>query len=190
MLQGKRFVRVHPRVWRHRDHQMSFGDHVQAAQLALPEGCHLTGISRLQVLGLEFGPVQPVRFVVKGDLHLALDGVFLHRTKRLPPLDGTGVAPAAAFLAYCARARALDAIKVGDWLLHRKHMTLKEVRNLALADQWRAGGDEALWCLDHLDGASASLKESELRAVLNFAGISPPEVNVSLDESASWPDRR
>ncbi|WP_345457363.1 hypothetical protein [Nocardioides marinquilinus] len=88
--------------------------------------------------------------------------------------------PAAAFIAYCALARVIDAIKVGDWLLHERSMSLAELRDLALAQQWRAGADEAIWLLEHLDGRSRSLPESEVRAMLVFAGLPAPEVNVNL----------
>jgi hypothetical protein len=180
MLRGQRFVRILPRVYRYRDHEMTDDDWVVAARLALPERAKLTGITRIQQLGLDYGPHLPVRFVVEGDLHLAFDQIFLHRTKRLPPTDDIGVTPASAFLAYCRRARVIDAIKVGDWLLHHDHMTLGEVHNLALAEQWRDGADESLWVLDHLEGDSRSLPESETRAVLEFAGLPAPSGNRRL----------
>ena len=180
MLEGKRFVRVFPGVWRHVDHVMTEADWVEAARLALPDSAHLTGLSRLQRLGLDFGPRRPIRFVIEGDHHLAIDGVFLHRTKKLAPTDEVGVTPAAAFIAYVAGARVIDAIKVGDWLLHHGHMTLDELRTLALSALWRDGAHEAVWILDHLDPRSRSLKESETRAVLVFSGLPAPEVNVPV----------
>jgi hypothetical protein len=180
VLEGRRFVRVMPAVYRHRDHRMTDADWVAAARLALPDRAHLTGITRIQQLGLDFGPRLPVRMVVEGDLHLAVRHVFLHRTKRLPPTDDDGVVPAAAFIAYCRRARVVDAIKVGDWLLHHRHMTVPELHDLAVAQQWRAGASEALWVLDHLDGDARSLPESETRAVLGFAGLPVPAVNRTL----------
>ena len=180
MLRGHRFIRILPRVYRHRDHEMTGADWVDAARLALPPRARTTGITRIQQLGLDFGPRLPVRFVVEGELHLAFDEIFLHRTKRLPPTDDVGVTPAAAYIAHCRRARVIDAIKVGDWLLHEGHMTLDELRELALAEQWRDGADEALWILDHLDGDSRSLPESETRAVLEFAGLPVAKVNRQL----------
>ena len=180
MLQGRRFVRLHQGVWRVADHEMTEDDWLTAARLALPPTAHLTGLTRLQALGLDFGPRRPIRFVVQGDLHLELDGVFLHRTKRLPPTDEVGVTVAAAYLSYCAHARVIDAIKVGDWLLRRGHTTADEIHALALSGLWRHGADEALWILDHLDGRSRSLMESELRPILTFAGLSKPDVNVAV----------
>lgn len=185
MLQGRRFVRLHQGVWRTADHEMSEDDWIAAARLALPTSAHLTGITRLQQLGLDFGPRRPLRFVVQGDLHLDLDGVFLHRTKQLPPTDTVGVTVAAAYLSYCAHSRVLDAIKVGDWLLRHGHTTIDEIRTLALSGLWRHGADEAVWILDHLDSRSRSLMESELRPLLTFAGLAPPEVNVAIDVGES-----
>ena len=181
MLEGRRFVRVYDGVWRLRDHVMTDHDWVIAARLAMPARAHLTGITRLQQLGLDYGPRFPIRFVVEGDLHRDVRHVFLHRTKRLAPLDGVGVCVAAAYVAYCALARVVDAVKVGDWLLHHDHMSVDELRDLAWTDRWRDGALEALWVSDHLDGRSRSLKESESRAVLTFAGLPRPAVNATLD---------
>jgi hypothetical protein len=181
VLDGRRFVRLLPRVYRHRDHRMTWHDWVDAARKARPDLARLTGITRIQVLGLDHGPRWPVRLVVEGDLHLVHERIFLHRTKRMPPVDDVGVTPAAAFVAFCRRARVVDAIKVGDWLLHHDHMSVEELRTLALAEQWRDGADEALWVLDHLDGDSRSLPESEVRAVLAFAGLPVGEANRRLE---------
>ena len=178
----RRFVRLHPRVWCHPEHELTPDDRVRAATLALPDRARLTGISRIQQLGLDFGPRRPIRFVIRGDHHLALDGIFLHRTKHLPPHDDVGVIPEAAFIALCAEARVIDAIKVGDWLLRHRHITKGSARALALRELWRAGAHEANWILEHLDGRARSLRESELRAVLMFAGMPRPELNVPLDE--------
>jgi hypothetical protein len=184
MLQSKRFVRVYPRVWRHRDHEMSALDWRLAAALALPPAAHLTGISRLQAAGLVYGPGLPVRYVIQGELHLAFDNVFLHRTKLLPPIDDVGVTIEGAFIAYAALARVIDGIKVGDWLLHRQLLDLGAMTTLAQEQLWRPGSNEALWLLDHLDARCRSLKESELKAVLRFAGLPEPEVNQEVDAGA------
>ncbi len=177
MLQGEGFVRLFPRVWRRAAHVMSDADWVMAARLALPAHAHLTGISLIQELGLDYGPRKPLHFVVAGDLHLAFDGVFLHRTKALAPLEEGDVCVEAAFMSYCVQCRVIDAIKVGDWLLHNQHMDLGRLEALATAHPWRDGAYEALWVLEHLDPDSWSLKESETRGVLVFAGLPRPECN-------------
>ena len=185
MLQGDGFVRVFPRVWRRASHEMSDSDWVRAARLALPEEAHLTGISLIQELGLDYGPRKPIHFVVAGDLHLAFEGVFLHRTKALAPLEEGDVCVEAAFMSYCVRCRVIDAIKVGDWLLHNQHMDLGRLEALATAHPWRDGAYEALWVFEHLDPDSWSLMESETRAVLVFAGLPRPVCNQQLPEIAA-----
>jgi hypothetical protein len=159
---------------------MSDDDWVRAATLTMPPRARLTGLTRIQQLGLDFGPRRPIRFVIEGDLHLAPPEIFLHRTKKMPPANEHGVTPAAAYIAYCAQARVIDAIKVGDWLLHRDHMSLDELRSLAFAEPWRDGAREAMWALEHLDCHARSVKESETRCVLVFAGLPRPEVNVPV----------
>src|SRR3954447_16325463 len=177
VLEGRRFVRVHAQVYRHRDHIMTFADDLAAARLALPADAFPTGTTRFRLLGLELGPAYPLRFVVEGDLHLDLQGVFLHRTALLPPTDDVGVTPAAAYLAYCRRVRTVDAIAAGDWLLHRSHMEADELRALIAAAPWRDGAAEAAWVLGHLVGDARSLRESEVRSYLGFAGLPSPQPN-------------
>lgn len=180
VLEGRRFVRVHPRVYRHRDHIMSFHDAVSAARLALPDDARVTGITRLQLLGMDAAPRLPLRLVVQRDLHLALEGIFLHRTMVLPPVDEVGVTPAAAYLAFCHQARVIDAIAVGDWLVRRGHLVADDLTTLVLAQYWRDGAAEAAWVLDHLVGDSRSMPESEVRSMMAFAGLPLPEPNGAI----------
>lgn len=186
VLRGKRFVRMFPRVWVHVAHVMTRADELRAAELAAPHRAHLSHLSRIQRLGLDIGPRTPYHFTVAGDLHIALDDVFVHRTEVLPPLDGDGVTPAAAFVQVCATMRMIDAIMIGDWLLHRHHMTVLEVAELARRDPWRPGAAQALRVLPHLDAAARSVKESETRAVMTFSGLPRPEVNVDLVVDGRW----
>ncbi|WP_456696959.1 hypothetical protein [Aeromicrobium sp. P5_D10] len=165
---------------------MSRADWIAAAALAMPERAQLSHLTRIQALGLDFGPHEPYHFTVSGDLHIALDDIYLHRTEVLPPTDDVGVTPAAAFIQYCTVARMIDAIKVGDWLLHHEHMTVLEVYELAQLHDWRPGASQVRRVLPYLDAASRSLKESETRALVVFAGLPGPEVNVDLVVRGRW----
>lgn len=118
--------------------------------------------------------------MVARDHHIATHGIMLHRTDRMPPVDDDGVTPAAAFVAYCTDATLLEAVAVGDWLLHRGHMTLEELRVLVHRDAWRDGAAEAAWISHWLDGRSRSFPESEVRVFLVAAGLPRPDVNVEL----------
>ena len=98
VLRGKRFRRIFPRVWVCADHTMSQLDWISAASMAMPERAQVSHITRIQAAGLDIGSRRPLHFTVAGDLHIDLDEIFLHRTEVLPPLDGVGVTPAAAFI--------------------------------------------------------------------------------------------
>lgn len=179
-LDGNFLFRPFPRVYWCRDQEMTDADWIVGAGLSMPDRAQLSHVSRIQALGLAIGELFPVHFTISGDLHLAIDDIFLHRTEVLPPLDDAGVTPATAFIQHCATATFLDAIKVGDWLLHRRHMTIQEVSELARRDDWRPGSRQALIVLPHLDERARSVKESEVRARIVFAGLPRPELNVPL----------
>ncbi len=70
---------------------MTPGDWVRAAYLTLPPDVRLTGITRIQQLGLDHGPRFPLHFVVARDHHIATHGIMLHRTERMPPADDIAV---------------------------------------------------------------------------------------------------
>lgn len=180
VLEGSQFVRLHHQVYRHRSHPQCFEDDLRAARLALPDGARTTGITRIQELGLDTGPRAPLHFVLEGDHHLTLSGVFLHRTVVMPPEDGVGVSAEAAFVAYCAEARTIDAIRVGGALLHRDLMDAAELATLVLDQPWRRGCAEADWVLPQLDGRCRSLPEAELLALVRFAGLPEPAVNAPI----------
>lgn len=180
VLEGVQFVRVHQAVYRHRDHVMSFADDVLAARLALPAGARTTGITRLQELGVDHGPREVLHFVVEGDHHLALVGVFLHRTVLMPPGDGQGVCTEAAFIAHCGATSALDAIKVGSWLLRTEQMDAGELEALLDEQPWRGGAPETRWVLPWLDARCRSMPEAELLTLVRWSGLEEPEVNLTV----------
>lgn len=189
-LQGRHFRQLWPRVWALVDYPMRHRDWIVAAQLAMPDHARLSHISRIQALGLDVGEQSPIHVTVSGDLHLDLDGIFTHRTVLMPAVDDGGVIPAAAFIGFAATGRTIDLIKVGDWLLRHEHMTLLQLRELALHQDWRPGAAAALWVSRFLDEKSRSPKESETRAILIFAGLPSPEVNPPLldDPNTPWTD--
>jgi hypothetical protein len=83
-------------------------------------------------------------------------------------------------MSYCSLCRVIDAIKVGDWLLHHDHMSRAALLALAIAQPWRDGAQEVMWIEPHLDPRARSMKESELRSILSFAGLPHAESNVEL----------
>ena len=177
VLEGVQFRRLHEAVYVHRDHEMTWDDHVEAARLALPDSARTTGATRLRQLGLNVGTPFPLHFVVEGDLHLVLADVFLHRTVKMPPHDEEGVSTEAAFVAYCAVARLIDAIKVGCVLLNRELLDGVLLQQVLSEEKWRRGVPETAFVLPYLDDRPRSLPEAELLAYVVFSGLPAPEVN-------------
>ena len=181
VLEGTRFRRLHKAVYCHREHLLTWEDQVRAAGLALPAGARTTGATRLRQLGIDVGGRWPLHFVVEGDLHLVLDGVFLHRTVKMPPHDEQGVSIEAAFIAYCAQSRLIDAIKVAGLLLHKDQLDLRRLDLLMAEETWRRGVAETSYALPFLDGRCRSMPEAELLAYVVFAGLPMPEVNCTIE---------
>ncbi len=184
VVEGPQFRRVHESVYCHVAHEPSFTDRLEAARLALPPDALTTGITRLQELGLDFGPRAPLHFVIEGERHLAIDGIFLHRTVKLPPRDGTCVSHEAAFVAYCAEARLIDAIKVGCELLRRARLDLGLLDELLVEEQWRRGVAETAYVLPLLNDRCRSMPEAELLAYVVCSGFPHPEVNRPVELAA------
>ncbi|RLV55599.1 hypothetical protein D9V41_10980 [Aeromicrobium phragmitis] len=181
VLESSRFRRIHPRVWAHRDFVPSRADTVYAARLAMPPEARLSHESRLEVLGYPWPHVsRRVHFTIAGDLHLDLDGIFLHRTEVLPPCDDEGVTPAAAIVQMCAARSLLDVVKAGDWLLRHQHATREEIGEVARLHPWRPGAKGVRAVLPLLDGNAWALGESEVRVRLEAAGLPRPATNVPL----------
>lgn len=186
MLEGQRFVRLFPRVWRHVDHVMTVPDWIEAARLAAPRGARLSHGTRIRLLGYDDGPDRPYHLTIEGDLHLAIPGIMLHRTVRMPPCDEAGVTPAAAFVQSCDDERLIDLVKKGDWLLHREHASADEIAQVAARDPWRPGAEQVAAVLPWLEERSRSPKESEVRVLLVAAGLPRPESNVDLVLGGRW----
>jgi hypothetical protein len=181
VLEGVQFRRIHQGVYVHRSREMTWADHVEAARLALPPSARTTGATRLRQAGFEAGNRWPLHFVVEGDLHLTLDGVFLHRTVKMPPSDAVAVSIEAAFVAFCAEARLLDAIAVGSVLLNQGVLDLGRLDEMLLEERWRHGVPETAYALPHLEGRCRSMPEAELFAYVVFAELPVPEVNSRIE---------
>jgi hypothetical protein len=181
VLQGPQFRRLYESVYCHVDHVPTFADRLMAARLALPDGACSTGITRLQELGIDHGPRHPLHFVVEGDLHLVIDGIYLHRTVKLPPHGELGVTAAAAYVAYCAEARVLDAIKVGCELLRLGLMDRHDLDQLLSEERWRRGVSEVTYVLRYLTDRCRSMPEAELLAYVVAARLAPPQVNEEVE---------
>lgn len=187
VLKGRRFRRLYRGVYVDTSHDMTDDDLRRAARLAMPDDAHLSHVSRIQSLGLGLGPATPVHFTVGRELHLAVPGIFLHRTAELPPHDDDGVSAAAAVIGLATSSPLIDVLVAGDWLLSRNHMTMSELVALLDHQPWRPGAQAVQTILAEFDGRSASPPETKARACLTFAGLPRPEVNARPFDDSRCP---
>lgn len=180
MLEHPRFEVVFPAVYALAGTSLTDLQLIDAADRALPGDARASHLTRLRRLGLGYGPGRPLHFTIGRDLHLDIPGIFLHRTVVMPPSSDAGVCPEAAFIGAASMLRVIDLVKIGDWLLHRDHMTTGSLLARIHADPWRPGAGAALAVLPMLDARSRSLPESETRLVLECSGLPRPEVNLDV----------
>ena len=181
VLQGRQFLRLHHGVYCFAGHAMTFQDRIAAARLALPPSAVTTGVTRLQEIGIDVGPRAPLHFVVEGDHHLAIDGVFLHRTLKMPPHEDGHASDEAVYVAYSATARLIDAIKVGCEMQRRGRLDLSLLDDLIDGERWRRGVRETAYVLPWLTDRCRSMPEAELLAYVRAAGLRDPEVNTQVE---------
>jgi hypothetical protein len=186
MLQHARFTEVFPSIYRATATTLDGPGLIDAGRLCLPGDARVSHLTRLRLLGLEYGPLLPLHFTVGRDLHLAIDDIYLHRTVTMPLHDTIGVAIEAAFVGAACTLRLIDLIKIGDWLVSRGHLDPIRLATCAAAEPWRPGAARVMKAVPHLDGRSSSLKESETRAVLVFAGLPMPDVNRDIYDGETF----
>jgi hypothetical protein len=184
MLEHPRFVEVFPRVYRTGDVVLTPDALIAAARLTLPADAVLSHLTRFVPLGLDLGPLLPLRFTVGRDHHLTFDRIFLRRTVSLPPHRDGSLEPEGALLLAAAELVPVEVVMVADWLLHRGHLRLDRLRSLVHEQRWRTADGLVEELLPWMDGRAASLPESRLRCLLVAAGLPSPEVNADVHDAS------
>lgn len=186
MLRHDRFTRVFPSVYADSGLQLTERQVIEAGRLSLPPDARVSHETRLRLLGLDLGPLLPLHFTVGRDLHLAVEGLCLHRTAKLPPNNRTGVCVDAALLQMAASSALIDTVAIGDWLMHRHHTTGESLAALAQTERWRPGAGALLAAIPLMHAQSRSLPESKTRCVLAAVGLPHAEVNADIYEEGEF----
>ncbi len=182
-LQGRAVRRLLRGVYVAADLEPSLALEVAAARLVLPAGCHPSGVTALQLLGIDLGPRRPLRFVGPVDRKVVRAGLLLSRVA--DPVCHAG--PGSAAAAFCSAALTLDLVDLvaaGDQLVRRRLTSPGRLVAAAAAltgrGSVRARRAAALVCR-RVD----SVRETRLRLALRLAGLPAPEVNLPLG-SEHW----
>lgn len=190
VLAGRRFVRVHPGVYRTADTEPTLRLLVDAARMTLPPGAALSHLTNLRWRGLEIGSTTPLHFATNHPHQGVRDGIRLHRYRHSVVMEvdaGVLLTPPARTFVDCATLLGpRQLLRVGDWLVGQKLVSVAELR------------EHARTC--HLDGVRrarsvaaivaenvASPRESDVRWWLHTAGLPEPEVNADIvDGHGRW----
>lgn len=182
-LQGPGFASVLQGVFRTRDTPETFELRVRGALLVLPDDAALSHQSALRWFGYDGLAAEPLHFSTASGRRIERRGLVVHRRQyRLRSSFARGVPvlePARTFVDVATDVDDRELLRIGDWLVRRGHVDLLELRAFALAE--------------HLDGVQRarriaplvrekvdSVRESDVRWIIQAAGLPVPEPNVSL----------
>lgn len=188
MLRTRRFRRVYQGIYTLAADELSVRLQISAASLAMPDDAQLSHISRIHALGLQPAQLTPIHFTVARDLHLARagDGILLHRTAVMPPVDAVGVTPAAALVQVAGGQPMRDVLRIGDWLLGKGHIGA-ELLDLCAQQTWRPGARRLMQFADWFCERSESFPETDCRVYMRAAGLPVPMANVPILDSPHSP---
>jgi hypothetical protein len=97
--------------------------------LALPPGTIATGVTGLQLLGVEVGPEHPMIFASIHPRPIRRRDVRAIRVRQLPPHRDGIAAPEHCWLVAASTLNLLDLVTAGDWLIRRRRTTLARLQS-------------------------------------------------------------
>jgi hypothetical protein len=181
VLQGSRFRRVTQGVYVTATSADSPRLRVRGVMLALPADTIATGVTGLQMLGIEVGPELPMTFASTHLRQIRRRDVRVMRFKELPP-HRDGIARAEhCWLVAASTLNLLDLVTAGDWLLRRRRSTLVRLHSAVQTYPGR-GVVPARRAVMLVRERVDSPRETWLRLCLVLAGLPMPECNLVIGD--------
>jgi len=181
VLQGSRFRRVTQGVYVTATSADSPRPRVRGVMLALPADTIATGVTGLQMLGIEVGPELPMTFASTHLRQIRRRDVRVMRFKELPP-HRDGIARAEhCWLVAASTLNLLDLVTAGDWLLRRRRSTLVRLHSAVQTYPGR-GVVHARRAVMLVRERVDSPRETWLRLCLVLAGLPMPECNLVIGD--------
>ena len=153
---------------------------VFTALSVLPPASAATGVTGLQLLGVDVGSAEPLRFVTASPRQVRRRGFRVTRVSVLPPVRGLCVVPEHCWMAAALELSLLELVTAGDWLFRLKLTTPAALAAYLAASSSRgsAAGRPALALVrPRVD----SPRETWLRLCLVLAGLPEPDCNPWID---------
>lgn len=183
VLQGRRFVMVHPGYYRFAETEIPFDVAVNAALNVLPDDAALSHVSNLRWLGYEVRPAYPLHFATARPLRRFRDDVVLHRYRgqltstfvRGVPLLG----PDRTFVDCGTMLSVKELVRVGDWLVAQKHTDTLTLRAYTMSSHLD-GVQRARRAAEFVREGVESPRETDVRLALVESGLAEPELNTDI----------
>jgi hypothetical protein len=191
MLQGRRFRRIHHRVWICADVELTTEMRYDAARLALPPGAIGSHQLAAEILDLSVPRASKPQFwlpeSVKGSTY---PGIRPHWCLEQPDsviVHGRPVTTAAkTFIDLATQLRALDLVVFGDSAVRRGWTTQEELMALS-RERGRRHIRRARWAAALVRTRVDCRPETLLRLLLVLAGLPEPETGLAVsDAHGGW----
>jgi hypothetical protein len=180
-LQGSRFRRLAKGVYAAATTGDSHRIQIRGVQLALPPGTIATGVTGLQMLGIDVGPQLPMMFATTHPRQVRRRDVKVMRVKK-PPANRDGIASAEhCWLVAASTLNLLDLVTAGDSLIRRRRTTLPRLQSAVQGYSGR-GVVVARTAVTLVRERVDSPRESWLRLCLVLAGLPMPECNLVIGD--------
>ena len=147
---------------------------VEAARQVLPADVVPDGVTALQLLGVEVGTAQPLRFVSAHPHQVRRVGVRVRRAGAAAVRDAGR--PEKAFVAAARELDLVDLVAAGDWLVRLGATTVEQLVELAGSARGH-GSARARRAAALVRERVDSVQETRLRLAIVLAGLPEPEAN-------------
>jgi hypothetical protein len=180
-LQGSRFRRIAKGVYVAAATPNSHRLRVRGAMLSLPPSTIATGVTGLQLLGVDVGPTVPMVFASTHSRPVRRREVTVIRVKQLPPQRDGIAAPEHCWLVAASTLNLLDLVTAGDWLIRRRRTGLVQLQSAVQGYSGR-GVVLARTAVKLVRERVDSPRENWLRLCLALAGLPMPECNLVIGD--------
>jgi hypothetical protein len=180
-LQGSRFRRIAKGVYVAAATADTHRLRVRGAMLALPPSTIATGVTGLQLLGVDVGPEVPMVFASTHPRPVRRREVTVIRVKQLPPHRDGIAAPEHCWLVAASTLNLLDLVTAGDWLIRCRRTGLVQLQS-AVQEYSGRGVVLARTAVKLVRERVDSPRETWLRLCLVLAGLPMPECNLVIGD--------
>ncbi|HEY9291249.1 MAG TPA: hypothetical protein VIP98_08230 [Microlunatus sp.] len=182
VLAGSRFRRILRGVYLTSDQPVTTQVLARAALLVAPPGSIITGVTALQLYGVEVGSALPIRLASAHPHPVRRSELRVSRVGAVPAAEHRVCQPGPALLDACAELTLLEAVTAGDQLIRERKLRPSLLTSDALELTGR-GSRQARRVAGLVREDVDSARETRLRLCLVLAGLPEPSVNRTLRSS-------